>query len=133
MLAIKSFLVDKFLTVWWAVVIVLLALPFGVWLANYSAAAKTQTVPCYTSEGHNICLESLRRSAQRYWEYRAVISVDGVTQPLELYNCRNRTRTLPSDGSTVPFLTGKTGDWVCQVLNPPRAPQLDQRGEITIR
>ena len=133
MLAIKSFLIDKFLTVWWAVVIVLLALPFGVWLANYSAAANQQTVACYASGGHNICLESLRRSAQRYWEYRAVISVDGVTQPLELYNCRDRTRTLPSDGSTIPFLTGKTGDWVCQVLTPPRAPELDQRGAITIR
>ena len=133
MFAIKSFLVDKFLTVWWAVVIVLLALPFGVWLANYSAAASEQTPACYVSNGHNICLESLRRSAQRYWEYRTVISVDGTRQPLELYNCRDRTRTLVSDGSTIPFLTEKTGDWVCQVLKPARAPELDQRGKITIR
>ncbi|MGB3768877.1 MAG: hypothetical protein WA947_20160, partial [Phormidesmis sp.] len=66
MLAIKSFLVDKFLTVWWAVVIVLLALPFGVWLANYSAAASAETTACYVSNDHQICLESLRRSAQRY-------------------------------------------------------------------
>ena len=28
MLSIKSFIVDKFLSVWWAVVILLLALPF---------------------------------------------------------------------------------------------------------
>ena len=133
MLIIKSFLVDKFLTVWWAVTIALLALPFGVWLANYSAQASSQATACYVSSGHDICIESLRRSAQRYWEYRTVISVDGVRQPLELYNCRDRTRTLPADGSTIPFLTGKTGDWVCRVLDPPRAPQLDKRGEITIR
>ena len=134
MLAIKSFLINRLLTVWWVVTIALLALPFAVWFANYSsAAARSQTVACYVSNDHNICLESLRRSAQRYWEYRAVVSVDGVRQPLELYNCRDRTRTLPRDGSTIPFLTGKTGDWICQVLNPPRAPELDKRGEITIR
>ena len=133
MLSIKSFLVDKFLTVWWAVVIVLLALPFGVWLANYSAAASAQTHACYESNGHEICLESLRRSAQRYWEYRTVISVDGKRQPLEFYNCRDRTRTLSSDGSTIPFLTNKTGDWVCRVFEPARAPQLNTRGVIEIR
>lgn len=132
MLAIKSFLVNKFLTVWWAVVIVLLAIPFGVWLVNYGLAAQ-QTPACYVSNGHQICLESLRRSAQHYWEYRTVISVDGKRQPLELYNCRDRTRTLAYNGSTVPFVTGKTGDWVCQVFKPSRAPQLDKRGEITIR
>ncbi len=133
MLAIKSFLVNKFLTVWWAVVIVLLALPFGVWLVNYGAAASAQTPACYVSNSHQICLESLRRSAQRYWEYRTVISVDGKKQPLELYNCRDRTRTLPRDGSTIPFLTNKTGDWVCQVFKPSRAPELNERGAVEIR
>ena len=132
MLAIKSFIVDKFLTVWWAVVIVLLALPFAVWLVNYSAASSS-AAPCYVSNGHQICLESLRRSAQHYWEYRTVISVDGKRQPLELYNCRDRTRTLVSDNSTIPFITNKTGDWVCQIFKPSRAPELEERGAIEIR
>ena len=76
---------------------------------------------------------SIRRSAARYWEYRTVVSIDGVKQPLELYNCRDRTRTLASDSTRVPFLTGKTGDWICQLTTPKRSSQLTERVNIGIR
>lgn len=132
MLSLKSLLVDKFLTVWWAIVIVLLALPFAVWLINVrSAPAQANT--CHTVNGHQICAVSLRRSAARYWEYRTVVSIDGIKQPLEIYNCRDRTRTLASDGTIIPFLTGKTGDWICQLTTPSRSRQLDKRVTIDIR
>ncbi len=132
MLFLKSVIVDKFLSVWWAVVIVLLALPFVVWLYTV-AAAPAEADSCRTFTGHEVCISSIRRSGKSYWEYRTVVSVDGVKQPLELYNCRDRIRTLASDGSIVPFLTGKTGDWVCQLTVPKRSKQLMERGEITIR
>ncbi|MEM6867456.1 MAG: hypothetical protein AAF528_03655 [Cyanobacteria bacterium P01_C01_bin.121] len=132
MLSLKSLIVDKFLSVWWAVVIVMLTLPFAVWLINM-ASAPAQSNSCRIFTGHEVCINSIRRSAKSYWEYRAVVSIDGVKQPLELYNCRDRIRTLASDGSIVPFLTGKTGDWVCQLTIPQRSSQLQERGEITIR
>lgn len=93
----------------------------------------TPADPCHMFSGHQICAVSLRRSAQRYWEYRTVVSIDGVKQPLEVYNCRDRTRTLARDGSIIPFLTDKTGDWVCQLFKPSRGPQLDERISIDIR
>jgi hypothetical protein len=132
MLFIKSWIVDKFLSVWWAVVVVLLALPFAFWLMSF-VNPPAQTNACRTFDSHQVCALSIRRSAARYWEYRTVVSVDGVKQPLELYNCRDRTRTLPQDGTRIAFLTGKTGDWICQLTKPARPSQLRERGEITIR
>lgn len=131
MLFLKSLIIDKFLSVWWAVVIVLLALPFAAWLFTLASAPAQDNCRIFT--GHEVCITSIRRSAKSYWEYRTVVSVDGVKQPLELYNCRDRTRILASDGSIIPFLTGKTGDWVCQLTTPQRSQQIRERGEITIR
>ena len=62
-----------------------------------------------------------------------MVNIDGVSQPLELYNCRDRTRTLASDGTRIAFLTGKTGDWICQLTMPKRNSRLTERGEISIQ
>ncbi|MEL6776342.1 MAG: hypothetical protein AAFO06_03730 [Cyanobacteria bacterium J06597_16] len=132
MLFLKSLFVDKFLTVWWAVVVVLLALPFAVWLLN-TASEPAQAKACQSFGGHQVCAVSVRRSAARYWEYRTVVSIDGRKQPLELYNCRDRTRTLVSDNTQIPFLTGKTGDWICSLTQPVRSSKLDERVTIEIR
>lgn len=132
MLSLKSLLVDKFLSVWWAVVIAMLALPFAVWLLTIVSNPTDQDI-CRLFNGHQVCIDSIRRSAKSYWEYRTVVSIDGVKQPLELYNCRDRNRILARDGSIVPFLSGKTGDWVCQLTVPTRAKQITERGEIKMR
>ena len=129
---LKSLFIDKFLSVWWVIVTLLLILPFAVWLFNFTTANPNSNT-CRTFTGHEICINSIRRSAQRYWEYRAVVSIDGKKQPLEIYNCRDRNRILASDGTIVPFLTGKTGDWICTLTQPNRAKQIRERGEIVIR
>jgi hypothetical protein len=113
-------------------VIVLLALPFAVWAINV-ATEPGAAQACRVFNGHEVCAVSIRRSAARYWEYRAVVDIDGLRQPLELYNCRDRTRALASDGTLIPFLTGKTGDWICQLTKPTRSSQLTERVTIGIR
>lgn len=128
----KALFVDKFLSVWWAVVLLLLALPFAVWLLNVTSQPVSAPA-CRLFNDHQICAVSIRRSAARYWEYRTVLSVDGIKQPLELYNCRDRTRILARDRTIVPFLTGKTGDWICQLTIPARASRLSERIEVGIR
>lgn len=130
--SLKSLIVDRFLSVWWVVVIVLLALPFAVWAINVGTKPDASQA-CRVFNQHEVCAVSIRRSAARYWEYRAVVDIDGVRQPLELYNCRDRTRTLASDGTLIPFLTGKTGDWICQLTKPTRSSQLTERVTINIR
>jgi len=130
--SLKSLIVDKFLSVWWVVVTLMLALPFVVWFASFTAAP-TSTNTCRTFNGHQVCAVSIKRSAARYWEYRTVLNIDGIKQPLEVYNCRDRTRTLTRDGSIVPFLTGKTGDWICQLTLPKKPGRLTERVDINIQ
>lgn len=132
MRSIKSLVIDRFLSVWWAVVVVMLALPFAVWFLSFTTAPRSANT-CYVLNGHEICAVSIKRSAARYWEYRTVLKVDGVKQPLEVFNCRDRTRTLVSDGRSIPFLTGKTGDWLCQLTTPSKPSRLTERVDINIQ
>lgn len=43
---------------------------------------------CHTVAGQRLCLESIKRSAKYFWQYRAVVSVDGQPQPEAVYNCQ---------------------------------------------
>ena len=49
---------------------------------------------CRNYQGREICIVDIKRSAKNYWEYRVILSVGGVKQPLEVYNCRDRTTCL---------------------------------------
>lgn len=71
---------------------------------------------CRTLNDRAICILSIQRSAKNYWEYRAVVSIDGVKKPLEVYNCRDRVR-IRSDGTAIAFRSGDIGDLICSVLN----------------
>ena len=41
-----------------------------------------------------------------------ILSVDGVKQPLEVYNCRDRT-TVKKDGTVLKFGQNNPGEIVC--------------------
>lgn len=69
---------------------------------------------CYTIQTHLICLISIQRSAKNYWEYRVKLSVDGVIQPLEIYNCRDRLRI--SKRNSIAFTTNGIGEKVCALF-----------------
>jgi hypothetical protein len=70
---------------------------------------------CRTSDRSVICIKSIKRSAKNYWEYRAVVSIDGVALPLEVYNCRDRLKIRP-DGTVVPFESNGAGELICNLL-----------------
>ncbi|WP_158505967.1 hypothetical protein [Picosynechococcus sp. NKBG15041c] len=42
---------------------------------------------CRTYENQEICLISLKRSAKYYWEYRAVLRIDGKKLPMKKFDC----------------------------------------------
>lgn len=71
---------------------------------------------CRNLNDRAICILSIQRSAKNYWEYRAVVSIDGVKKPLEVYNCRDRVR-IRQDGTAVSFRSSGVGDLICNVLN----------------
>ena len=85
--------------------LLLLILPFSVALP---ASAST----CSNYGSHQICILSIKRSAKNYWEYRASLSVDKVKIPIEIYNCRDRTKTQ-KDGTILSFEPYDPGEMIC--------------------
>jgi hypothetical protein len=80
-------------------------------------AISTSASPlCRTHDEHRICLVEVKRSAKNHWEYRAVVSIDGIERPQELYNCREQVR-VSADGVVVPFEPNGAGMLICRVLH----------------
>ncbi|MCC5635804.1 hypothetical protein LC593_08035 [Nostoc sp. CHAB 5844] len=73
---------------------------------------------CRNYNGRQICILSINRSAKNYWEYRAIISVDGKKRPLEVYNCRQKVRIQP-DGTVSPFDHKDPGQLICSFFKKP--------------
>ncbi|MBE9125384.1 hypothetical protein IQ257_02470 [Coleofasciculus sp. LEGE 07092] len=82
---------------------------------SFAIAFPAEASFCRNTKDHSICILSIKRSAKYYWEYRAVVSVDGIERPLEIYNCRSRLR-VQKDGTAVPFEPNGTGELICNVL-----------------
>jgi len=67
---------------------------------------------CRNYDGQQICILSINRSAKNYWEYKAIVSVDGKKRPLEVYDCRQKVRIQP-DGMVLPFENKDPGQLIC--------------------
>jgi hypothetical protein len=67
---------------------------------------------CRNYDGHEICILSIKRSAKKYWEYRAAVSVDGVKAPVEIYNCRAKFK-VNQDGTASQFTENSPGEMIC--------------------
>ncbi len=67
---------------------------------------------CRHYSEHLICILSINRSAKNYWEYKAAVSVDGVKNPIEVYNCRERVK-VKRDGIIVSFEHHDPGEMIC--------------------
>jgi hypothetical protein len=81
-----------------------------------SLCAPAQAAICRNIQGRRICEASLNRSAKNYWEYRAIVTIDGARQPQEIYNCRDRLR-VQVDGTVIPFTDGDPSPLVCRLYN----------------
>jgi hypothetical protein len=68
---------------------------------------------------HQICILSINRSAKNYWEYKAVVSVDGVKRPTEVYNCRERVK-VQKGKAVLPFEQKDPGEMICSFFNSSR-------------
>lgn len=78
----------------------------------FSVVLPAEASVCHNYDGHKICILSIKRSAKNYWEYRAAVSVDGLTRPIEVYNCRNRVQ-IQQDGTILPFGQSDSGELIC--------------------
>ncbi|MEG4043838.1 hypothetical protein QUA25_04530 [Microcoleus sp. Pol17C6] len=89
---------------------------FLLLISFFSVALPAEASVCRNYQGREICIVDIKRSAKNYWEYRVILSVDGVKQPLEVYNCRDRT-TVKKDGTVLAFGQKNPGEIVCRFFN----------------
>lgn len=82
-----------------------------LWLLNSPIAV---ALPCRQLAEQRVCLVSLQRSAKNYWEYRAILRINDRELPLEMYNCRDRTKQQ-ENGTVVRFDPLGIGNFVCQL------------------
>ncbi|MFB8788691.1 MAG: hypothetical protein U7123_07520 [Potamolinea sp.] len=82
---------------------------------SFAVALPAEASFCRNSNDHSICILSIKRSAKNYWEYRTAISIDGVAQPIEVYNCRDRVK-VSQDGIIVPFESNSPGEIICSLF-----------------
>ncbi|MBD2451754.1 hypothetical protein H6G76_32470 [Nostoc sp. FACHB-152] len=81
-------------------------------LSNFFPSPAYASSICRNYDGHQVCILSINRSAKNYWEYRAIISVDGVKRPLEVYDCRQKIR-IQQDGTVLPLKNKDPGQLIC--------------------
>ena len=65
---------------------------------------------CFDQADRHVCLLKLDRSAKNYWEYWAVVAVDGVEQPRVRYDLRSDCR---GDRLATDTALTVVQDWVC--------------------
>ncbi|RUS97829.1 hypothetical protein DSM107003_17040 [Trichormus variabilis SAG 1403-4b] len=81
-------------------------------ICSFSLASPVSANTCRNYDGQEICILSIKRSAKKYWEYRAAVSVDGVKTTVEIYNCRAKFK-VNKDGSLAQFTQNSPGEMIC--------------------
>lgn len=76
-------------------------------------AQKAIAQQCRTVENQEICLVSVKRSAKYYWQYRAVLKVDGKRQPAEKFDCHPRNVRIQS---AHPSFQDQKRAFVCNIV-----------------
>ncbi|MCT7985612.1 hypothetical protein NG796_20270 [Laspinema sp. A4] len=90
------------------------ALFLGI-ILTWTVAFPAQALVCRTLGDRSVCIVQIQRSAKYHWEYRVALRLDGVDQPLERYNCRDRIR-VQGNGTRVSFEPDGVGDLICRLL-----------------
>lgn len=77
------------------------------------AAGKAIAQQCRTVGEQEICLVSVKRSAKYYWQYRAVLKIDGKRQPTEKFDCHPRNAKVQVLN---PSLHDQKRAFVCNII-----------------
>ncbi|WP_310487063.1 hypothetical protein [Chamaesiphon sp. VAR_69_metabat_338] len=89
----------------------LCAIGLLLWLTNTDSV---RAEFCRQVEDRRICIVSIKRSAKNYWQYQAMVSIDGIEQASASYDCRARL-VVDADGNTAAFRSRRDGQFVCSL------------------
>jgi hypothetical protein len=89
----------------------------SLWLGDAPITAPAVAAPlhCRTLKDKPVCIDWIKRSAKRYWEYNATVSIAGVKQPTAVYDCLSRVIVEPDD-TAVSFGRNDPGAVVCDLF-----------------
>ncbi len=79
------------------------------------APAEAAPIHCRTLKEQRVCIEWIKRSAKRYWEYEATVSIAGVAQARQIYDCRSRV-IVDKDDTAFSFGRNDPGSVVCDLF-----------------
>jgi hypothetical protein len=81
-------------------------------IMSFGFMSPALAVVCRNYDEHEICILSIKRSAKKYREYRASVSVNGKKKPVEIYNCRGKFK-INKDGNVEQFTENSPGEMIC--------------------
>ncbi|AFY37498.1 hypothetical protein Lepto7376_1131 [[Leptolyngbya] sp. PCC 7376] len=79
----------------------------------FCSAAPAIAVQCQTIGDQEICLVSVKRSAKYYWQYRAVLKINGKQHPSERFDCHPRNTKTQGDRQS---LKDQKHAFVCNII-----------------
>jgi hypothetical protein len=104
-----AFIVQKI-----AILLIALSLVLGC-VMGFSNSAEAQPL-CRNMAEHQVCVESIKRSAKYYWEYRVVVSVDGETRSAKRYDCRQLRSGVKETQSQIIANERSIQEFVCGLV-----------------
>ena len=85
-------------------------------IINNIFISPAQALMCRSYDQDLICILNIKRSAKYYWRYRTEITINGVRQPMMIYDCRQKMK-ISQNGRQVSFADNGFGNFICQTLN----------------
>jgi hypothetical protein len=83
---------------------------------SFSFTSPASAMICRNYQSEEICILSIKRSAKKYWEYQASVSINGNKKPVEVYNCRGKFK-VSKDGNVMQFKDNSPGEMICSFFN----------------
>ncbi|NET01269.1 MAG: hypothetical protein F6K61_11995 [Sphaerospermopsis sp. SIO1G1] len=87
-----------------------------VLILSFSWTFPASAMVCRKYKDQEICILSIKRSAKKYWEYRASVSINGVKTPVEIYNCRGKFK-VNQDRTISQFKENSAGEVICSFFD----------------
>ena len=88
----------------------------AILFTNFTFAAEAQASTCRNYDQNQVCILTIKRSAKYYWRYRTQIKINGVKQPMMIYDCRQQKK-FTKDGIATPFQKIGIEHFICDKLN----------------
>lgn len=94
-----------------------LLLWLGLWGVMLAWSPESSaSILCRNLEGQQACIETIKRSAKYAWEYRVVVSIDGKSQPVKRYDCRQPPQEVDQETGAA-LSEAAVQQFICDLVN----------------